>query len=61
VNSFITLAASQSTPPDLSAIMGLKFTFVVNININSYYTKERIIHVNSILQAHGRQQMSKGF
>jgi hypothetical protein len=53
-----TLAASWSTPPDLSAIVGLKFTFAMNININSYYTKERILNVNLILQAQGRQQMS---
>jgi hypothetical protein len=56
-----TMATSWSTPPDLSANMGLKITFVVNININSYYTKERILNVNSILQAHGKQQTSTGF
>jgi hypothetical protein len=56
-----TLDVSRSTPPYLSAIIGLKFTFAMNININSYYSKERILIVNSILQAHGRQQPSTGF
>jgi hypothetical protein len=51
-----TLGVLQSTPPDLSAIIGLKFTFAVNININSYYSRDGILNVNSILQAHGRQQ-----
>jgi hypothetical protein len=49
-----TLSASWGTPSDLCAIVGLRFTFVVNININSYSAKERILNVNSILQAHGR-------
>jgi hypothetical protein len=30
----------------------------VNININSYYTKERIFNVNSVIQAHGKQKES---
>jgi hypothetical protein len=51
-----TLDASQSTPKDLRAIVGLKFTFAVNININSYYSKQRILNVNSVLQAHGREE-----
>jgi hypothetical protein len=51
-----TLGVLQCTPPDLSAIIGLKFTFAVNININSYYSRDKILNVNSILQAHGRQQ-----
>jgi hypothetical protein len=51
-----TLDVLQSTQPDLSAIIGLKFTFAVNININSYYSRDGILNVNSILQAHGRQQ-----
>jgi hypothetical protein len=49
-----TLSVSRSIPPDLSAIIGLMLTFVVNININSYYSRDMILNVNSILQAHGR-------
>jgi hypothetical protein len=56
-----TLSSSWGTPSDLYANVGLKFTFAVNINIKSYYVKERILNVNPILQAHGRQQMSMGF
>jgi hypothetical protein len=32
-----SMNVSTNTPPDLSAIIGLKFTFAINININSYY------------------------
>jgi hypothetical protein len=46
------------TPSDLAVIIGLKFTFAVNININSYYAKERIFNVNSVIQGHGRQRES---
>jgi hypothetical protein len=47
---------SGGTPSELAAIIGLKFTFAVNININSYYAKERIFNVNSVIQAHGKQK-----
>jgi hypothetical protein len=49
---------SGGTPSELAAIIGLKFTFIVNININSYYAKERNFNVNSVIQAHGRQKES---
>jgi hypothetical protein len=52
-----TLDASQSTPADLRAVVGHKFTFAVNININSYYLKQRILNVNSVIQAYGRQEL----
>jgi hypothetical protein len=29
----------------------------VNININSYYSKQRILNVNSVIEAHGRQEV----
>jgi hypothetical protein len=47
---------SGSAPLDLTAIVGLKFTFVVNININSFYSVEKIFMVDSILETHGRKQ-----
>jgi hypothetical protein len=43
---------SGNTPPDLTAIIGLKFTFAINININAYYSTEKIFNVNSILHRH---------
>jgi hypothetical protein len=46
----------EGTPSELATIVGLKFTFAVNINVNSYYTKERIFNVNSVIQAHGKQK-----
>jgi hypothetical protein len=48
----------KNTPKDIRAIVGLRFTFAVNININSYYSKQRILNVNSVLQAHGRGQQT---
>jgi hypothetical protein len=51
-----SMNVSTDTPAELYAIIGLKFTFAINININSYYTKERIFNVSSIIEAHGRQQ-----
>jgi hypothetical protein len=51
-----TMDVSGSTPSDVSAIVGLKFTFVVTININSFYAKEKIFNVNSILQTYGKQE-----
>jgi hypothetical protein len=48
---------SGSEPPDLAAIVGLKFTFVVNININSFYSAEKIFNIESILETHGRKKL----
>jgi hypothetical protein len=47
---------SASIPTELSSIIGLSFTFAISININSYYSRERIFNVNSVIEAHGRQQ-----
>jgi hypothetical protein len=47
---------SGSAPPGLTAIVGLKFTFAINININSFYSTEKIFNVDSILETHGRKQ-----
>jgi hypothetical protein len=51
-----SMNASTSTPTELLSIIGLSFTFAINININSYYSRERIFNVNSVIEAHGRQQ-----
>jgi hypothetical protein len=51
-----TMDVSGNTPSDLSAIVGLKFTFVVTININSCYAKQRIFNVGSVLQTYGKQE-----
>jgi hypothetical protein len=48
------LDVSWSALADLCAIIGLKFTFALNININSYYSKESFLNVISILQIDGR-------
>jgi hypothetical protein len=47
---------SGNTPPELTAIVGLKFTFAINININSFYSTAKIFNVDSILETHGRQE-----
>jgi hypothetical protein len=41
----------------LTAIIGLKFTFTVNININSFYSAEKKFNIDSILETHGRKQL----
>jgi hypothetical protein len=51
-----SMNTSANTPLDLHRIIGLRFTFVVNININSSYSKEIIFNVSSIIEAHSRQQ-----
>jgi hypothetical protein len=48
---------SGSEPPDLDAIVGLKFTFAINININSFYSAEKIFNIDSILETYGRKQL----
>jgi hypothetical protein len=40
----------RNTHPDLAAIVGLKITLAIAININLYYSAERIFNINSILQ-----------
>jgi hypothetical protein len=45
-----------STLTELSSIIGLRFTFAISININSYYSREMIFNVNLVIEAHGRQQ-----
>jgi hypothetical protein len=45
-----------STLTELSSIIGLRFTFAISININSYYSRERIFNVNLVIEAHGRHQ-----
>jgi hypothetical protein len=52
-----SMNTSGDTPSNLHRIIGLRFTFTINMNINSYYSKERIFNVNSIIETHGRQQM----
>jgi hypothetical protein len=47
---------SASTPTELSSIIGLRFTFAISININSYYSRERIFNLNSVIEAYRRQQ-----
>jgi predicted RNA-binding Zn-ribbon protein involved in translation (DUF1610 family) len=37
-----SMNASTSTPTELLSIIGLSFTFAINININSYYSRENI-------------------
>jgi hypothetical protein len=46
---------STNTPSDISAIVSLKFTFLISLNDESYYTRDKVFHINSIVIAHGRQ------
>jgi hypothetical protein len=47
---------SGNTPPELAAIVGLKFTCAIKININSFYLAKKIFNIDSILEMHGRQE-----
>jgi hypothetical protein len=51
-----TMDVLGNTPSDFSAIIGLKFKFVVTVNINSFYAKKRIFNVSSIVQTYGKQE-----
>jgi hypothetical protein len=55
------LDASQAAPADLRAIIGPKFTFAINININSYYSKQRILNVNSVMTLQGMDYPASKF
>jgi hypothetical protein len=46
---------STNTPSDISAIVSLKFTFLISLNDELYYTRDKVFHINSIVTAHGRQ------
>jgi hypothetical protein len=51
-----SMNVSTSIPAELSNIIGPRFTFAINININSYYSRERIFNVNSVIEVHGRYE-----
>jgi len=44
------------TPPDLAAIISLKFTFAITITDASYHSCNKVFQINSILASHGRQR-----
>jgi hypothetical protein len=46
---------STNTPSDISAIVSLKFTFLISLNDESYCTRDKVFHINSIVTAYGRQ------
>jgi hypothetical protein len=50
-----TASHATNTPSDISAIVSLKFTFLISLNDESYYTQDKVFHINSIVTAHGRQ------
>ena len=51
-----SMSPSADTAPELAAIVSLKFTFVVHVTEESYYSKNKVLHIRSILATHGRQQ-----
>jgi hypothetical protein len=44
------------TPTDILGITSLKFTFHVSLTEESYYNRNNILHVNSIITSHGKQR-----
>jgi hypothetical protein len=50
-----TVSHTTNTPSDISAIVSLKFMFLISLIDESYYTRDKVFHINSIVAAHGRQ------
>ena len=50
-----TTITSQGFPPDLAAIVSLKFTFVVTLNMSSFSVTNRVFSILYVLTNHGRQ------
>lgn len=52
---FSTSDVSRGPPPDLAAIVSLKFTFAVTINMSAFSVTNRVFSILSVLTNHGRQ------
>jgi hypothetical protein len=52
---FSTSDVSRGPPPDLAAIVSLKFTLAVTINMSAFCVTNRIFSILSVLTHHGRQ------
>ncbi|KAL5665716.1 hypothetical protein ACJX0J_025824, partial [Zea mays] len=52
---FSTSDVSRGPPPDLAAIVSLKFTLAVTINMSAFCVTNRIFSILSVLTNHGRQ------
>ncbi|AQK45466.1 hypothetical protein ZEAMMB73_Zm00001d026098 [Zea mays] len=50
-----TPIAPQGFPPDLAAIVSLKFTFVVTLNMSAFSVTNRVFSILYVLTNHGRQ------
>jgi hypothetical protein len=49
-------SGSSKIPPDLAAIVSLKFAFVVTATNRSFDVPEKVFQIESIVVAYGRQQ-----
>lgn len=47
--------SANNTPPDIAAIVSLKFTLAVTLTEQSYYNPQKSYQVNSVVTAYGRQ------
>ncbi|AQL00817.1 hypothetical protein ZEAMMB73_Zm00001d044750, partial [Zea mays] len=52
---FSTSDVSRGPPPDLAAIVSLKFTLAVTINMSAFCVTNQIFSILSVLASHGRQ------
>ncbi|XP_062232713.1 uncharacterized protein LOC133930035 isoform X3 [Phragmites australis] len=50
-----TSRSANDTPPDIAAIVSLKFTLAVTLTEQSYYNPQKSYQVNSVITAYGRQ------
>ncbi|XP_062182255.1 uncharacterized protein LOC133886584 isoform X3 [Phragmites australis] len=48
--------SANDTPPDIAAIVSLKFTFAITLTDQSYYSPHRTYQIISIITSYGRQQ-----
>uniref|UniRef100_A0A0A9A4Y5 Replication factor A C-terminal domain-containing protein n=1 Tax=Arundo donax TaxID=35708 RepID=A0A0A9A4Y5_ARUDO len=46
---------TDGIPPDIAAIVSLKFTFNITLTDQSYHEENKVYQINSIVACHGRQ------
>jgi hypothetical protein len=57
-NLVTTARTSQGFPPDLAAIVSLKFTFAITLNMSSFSVTNRVFSILYVVTNHGRQTTS---
>jgi hypothetical protein len=50
-----SMSPSDHAPTNILGITSLKFTFHVSLTEESYYNRNKVLHINSIITSHGKQ------